>query len=75
MRGVPVAVADRVVTVRAVREGKLALPHGHTRRTFTDSACSYRRRDQGEKEGGMGGEGFRPEFRGGFGRGRGAPAS
>lgn len=32
---------------------------------------SYRRRDAGEKEGGMGGEGFKPEFRGGFGRGRG----
>ncbi|GAB1736430.1 hypothetical protein NU219Hw_g7580t1 [Hortaea werneckii] len=31
----------------------------------------YRRRDAGEKEGGMGGEGFKPEFRGGFGRGRG----
>ncbi|KAJ4369081.1 hypothetical protein N0V83_006164 [Neocucurbitaria cava] len=37
---------------------------------------SYRRRDQGEKgEGGAPGE-FKPEFRGGFGRGRGAaPAS
>lgn len=37
---------------------------------------SYRRRDAGEKEGGMGGSGFNPEFRrdgerGGFGRGRG----
>ncbi|KAF2858332.1 hypothetical protein K470DRAFT_296474 [Piedraia hortae CBS 480.64] len=28
----------------------------------------YRRRDA-DKEGGMGGEGFRPEFRGGYGRG------
>lgn len=37
---------------------------------------SYRRRDAGEKgEGGAPGE-FKPEFRGGFGRGRGAaPAS
>jgi small subunit ribosomal protein S10e len=34
---------------------------------------SYRRREQGDnKEGGPGGE-FRPDFRGGFGRGRGAP--
>ncbi|KAK5119302.1 hypothetical protein LTR85_007658 [Meristemomyces frigidus] len=35
----------------------------------------YRRREGGfgdrEKEGGMGGEGFKPEFRGGFGRGGG----
>ena len=30
----------------------------------------YRRREQGDKEGGPGGE-FRPDFRGGFGRGRG----
>jgi small subunit ribosomal protein S10e len=43
---------------------------------------SYRRRDFGdarEKEGGQGAGGFNPEFRGGFGRGRGrggdAPAS
>jgi small subunit ribosomal protein S10e len=35
----------------------------------------YRRRDAGEKaEGAAPGE-FKPEFRGGFGRGRGAPAS
>ncbi|KAF2689112.1 hypothetical protein K458DRAFT_413417 [Lentithecium fluviatile CBS 122367] len=35
----------------------------------------YRRRDAGEKgEGGAPGE-FKPEFRGGFGRGRGAPPS
>lgn len=33
----------------------------------------YRRRDQ-EKEGGAPGE-FAPNFRGGFGRGRGAPSS
>jgi len=35
---------------------------------------SYRRRDQGDKEGGAPGE-FNPQFRGGFGRGRGAPPS
>jgi small subunit ribosomal protein S10e len=32
----------------------------------------YRRREQGDKEGGPGGS-FNPEFRGGFGRGRGGP--
>lgn len=40
-------------------------------RNLLTSGYSYRRRDAGEKEGGMGGEGFKPEFRGGFGRGRG----
>lgn len=40
-----------------------------------DRDGGYRRRDQGEgKEGGAPGE-FAPSFRGGFGRGRGAPAS
>ncbi|KAL1601101.1 hypothetical protein SLS59_005771 [Nothophoma quercina] len=40
-----------------------------------DREGGYRRRDAGEKaEGGAPGE-FKPEFRGGFGRGRGAPAS
>jgi small subunit ribosomal protein S10e len=34
----------------------------------------YRRRDQGEKEGGAPSD-FNPTFRGGFGRGRGAPSS
>jgi len=34
----------------------------------------YRRREEGGKEGGAPGE-FNPSFRGGFGRGRGAPAS
>lgn len=33
----------------------------------------YRRREGGDKEGGMGAGGFNPEFRGGIGRGRGAP--
>ncbi|KAI9892948.1 MAG: hypothetical protein M1814_000832 [Vezdaea aestivalis] len=37
-----------------------------------DREGGYRRRDQGEKEGGAPGE-FAPQFRGGFGRGRGAP--
>jgi small subunit ribosomal protein S10e len=35
----------------------------------------YRRRDAGEKAEGAAPGGFKPEFRGGFGRGRGAPAS
>ncbi|KAJ4320808.1 hypothetical protein N0V94_003220 [Neodidymelliopsis sp. IMI 364377] len=40
-----------------------------------DREGGYRRRDAGEKaEGAAPGE-FKPEFRGGFGRGRGAPAS
>ena len=33
----------------------------------------YRRREQGDKEGAPGAGGFNPEFRGGFGRGRGGP--
>ena len=37
-----------------------------------DREGGYRRREQGDKEGGPGGS-FNPEFRGGFGRGRGAP--
>ena len=40
-----------------------------------DRDGGYRRRDAGEgKEGGAPGE-FQPSFRGGFGRGRGAPPS
>lgn len=34
----------------------------------------YRRREQGDKEGGAPGA-FEPQFRGGYGRGRGAPPS
>jgi len=38
-----------------------------------DREGGYRRRDQGDKEGGAAPGEYQPSFRGGFGRGRGAP--
>lgn len=56
---------------RERRPGGCGAPRGDR----GDREGGYRRRDAGEgKEGGAPGE-FAPQFRGGFGRGRGAPPS
>lgn len=46
---------------------------GGPRREGGDREGGYRRREFGENKDGAAPGGFNPEFRGGFGRGRGAP--